>query len=279
VPALKSYEKSVAILRKGGYHVYLVEALLGLGRTRLALGDVGGAQAALEESLEEARHGQVRRVEAGALSALGELAWVLGQRRRAMDLHRQSIVLSRDIGNRLGVAESLVALAQHAAANGQPRQATRLLAAAASLRERAGAATPVTEARVSERVTTDLRRSLGTASFSAAWAAGAGLSLEQAVTEALGDQVRTAARLQVSNKLTPREVEVLQLLAAGKSNREVAAQLVLSVRTVERHVANVYLKIGATGRTARAIATAHALTHALTVPASADMAGGGMRAD
>jgi DNA-binding NarL/FixJ family response regulator len=66
----------------------------------------------------------------------------------------------------------------------------------------------------------------------------------------------------------------LQLLAAGKSNREIGEQLVLSVRTVERHVANVYQKIGAVGRTARAVATAHALTRGLTVPAGANMADG-----
>jgi predicted ATPase/DNA-binding CsgD family transcriptional regulator/DNA-binding XRE family transcriptional regulator len=276
--SVKSYEKGVAILRNGGYHIYLVEALLGLGQSRLALGDVGGARAALEESLEGARRGEARQVEAGTLSALGNLAWALGQHRRALDLQRESLVLSRDMGNRLGIAESLVALAKHAAMSGQPGRATRLFAAAASLRERAGVATPVTERRVSERLTADLRRTLGAASFSAAWAAGTHLSLEQAVAEALADETRPAARHQAPNELTPRELEVLQLLAAGKSNSEVAEQLVLSIRTVERHVANVYEKIGATGRTARALATAHALTHGLTVPTVPGMAGAGTRA-
>jgi DNA-binding CsgD family transcriptional regulator len=49
--------------------------------------------------------------------------------------------------------------------------------------------------------------------------------------------------------LTEREVEVLRLLAAGKSNREIGAELVLSVRTVERHITNIYAKIGAHSRT------------------------------
>lgn len=48
--------------------------------------------------------------------------------------------------------------------------------------------------------------------------------------------------------LTEREVEVLKLLAGGKSNVEIAELLVLSVRTVERHVANIYTKIGAHSR-------------------------------
>jgi len=58
--------------------------------------------------------------------------------------------------------------------------------------------------------------------------------------------------------LTPREAEVLRLVALGCSSREIAEVLVLSVRTVERHITNVYSKTGA--RT-RAQATAYALAH------------------
>jgi ATP/maltotriose-dependent transcriptional regulator MalT len=61
--------------------------------------------------------------------------------------------------------------------------------------------------------------------------------------------------------LTTREAQVLRLLAQGLSNEDIAHQLVLSVRTVERHIANAYAKIGAGGRTARAIATAWAHVH------------------
>jgi DNA-binding NarL/FixJ family response regulator len=64
--------------------------------------------------------------------------------------------------------------------------------------------------------------------------------------------------------LSPREAEVLRLVARGLSNEDIARQLVLSVRTVERHVANVYAKIGASGRTARAIATSWAHSHGAT---------------
>jgi DNA-binding NarL/FixJ family response regulator len=66
--------------------------------------------------------------------------------------------------------------------------------------------------------------------------------------------------------LTPREIEVLRLIAAGKSNQEIAAILVLSVRTVERHISNIYAKIGASGAVARATATAYAFHHGLTQP-------------
>ena len=60
--------------------------------------------------------------------------------------------------------------------------------------------------------------------------------------------------------LTPREVEVLCLLAQGNSNRAIADSLSLSVHTVERHVVNCYRKVGVHGR---AEATAYALRHDL----------------
>ena len=60
--------------------------------------------------------------------------------------------------------------------------------------------------------------------------------------------------------LTQREVEVLRLIASGKSNAEIAAEVVLSVRTVERHISNIY---GKTNSHSRSEATAFAFTHGL----------------
>jgi DNA-binding CsgD family transcriptional regulator/pimeloyl-ACP methyl ester carboxylesterase len=60
--------------------------------------------------------------------------------------------------------------------------------------------------------------------------------------------------------LTEREIEVLQLLAAGLSNRVIAERLVISVRTVETHVAHIYAKLGVTTRVA---ATAQAISRGL----------------
>ena len=58
--------------------------------------------------------------------------------------------------------------------------------------------------------------------------------------------------------LTPREVEVLEHLAQGKTNREIARELVLSERTVQRHISNIYAKIQVRNR---AEATTFALRH------------------
>lgn len=64
-----------------------------------------------------------------------------------------------------------------------------------------------------------------------------------------------------SSSLTPRESEVLKLLASGRSNREIAVALFLSEKTVEHHVSRIY---GKTGVENRAAATAYAIHHNLT---------------
>jgi DNA-binding NarL/FixJ family response regulator len=60
--------------------------------------------------------------------------------------------------------------------------------------------------------------------------------------------------------LSGREVEVLRLVASGKSNREIASTLVISEHTVARHVQNIYAKLGLSSRAA---ATAFAFEHEL----------------
>ena len=71
-------------------------------------------------------------------------------------------------------------------------------------------------------------------------------------------QPLTEARLP--NGITAREAEVLWLIAAGRTNQEIADDLVLSVRTVERHISTIYEKLGVHGRSARASAAAVAVS-------------------
>jgi DNA-binding CsgD family transcriptional regulator/pimeloyl-ACP methyl ester carboxylesterase len=70
----------------------------------------------------------------------------------------------------------------------------------------------------------------------------------------------TAGGRGTAARLTPRELEVLRLVAAGESNGQIAARLNRSINTVERHVANLYRKIDARGR---ADATAYAIRNGL----------------
>ena len=60
--------------------------------------------------------------------------------------------------------------------------------------------------------------------------------------------------------LSAREAEVLHLLAAGKTNRAIAAELGISERTVDRHVSNIFTKLDVSSRSA---ATAYAYEHDL----------------
>ena len=62
------------------------------------------------------------------------------------------------------------------------------------------------------------------------------------------------------HRLTARELQVLRLLAAGKTNHAIASHLVLSDKTVDRHVSNLYAKLGVSSRAA---ATAYAYQHRL----------------
>jgi DNA-binding NarL/FixJ family response regulator len=117
------------------------------------------------------------------------------------------------------------------------------------------------------------RSALGVGDFAAAWAEGRAMPLEQAVADALEalaarpgpgpvDEGGAPAgpgrgrRKRLAWGLTEREAEVLRLVAAGKTDRQIAADLVLSERTVGRHLANVYNKLGVSSRAA---ATAFAL--------------------
>jgi len=62
------------------------------------------------------------------------------------------------------------------------------------------------------------------------------------------------------DELTPREVEVLRLLASGLSNAQMAEKLIISPRTVHAHVRSIYSKLGITSRSS---ATRYAIDHKL----------------
>jgi DNA-binding NarL/FixJ family response regulator len=114
----------------------------------------------------------------------------------------------------------------------------------------------------------ETRRALGLACVEVGDVDGAELALSSslAVFERIGataEAARTAGLLGTrppAAGLTRREVEVLRLVAAGKSNREIAAELYLSVKTVGRHLSNIFGNIEVTSRAA---ATAFAYEHGL----------------
>ena len=84
--------------------------------------------------------------------------------------------------------------------------------------------------------------------------AALGAAPDLARAEALAGELGTSD----AHGLTARELEVLRMVAAGETNRAIAAELVLSERTVDRHVSNIFAKLGVGSRTA---ATAFAYEH------------------
>ena len=64
----------------------------------------------------------------------------------------------------------------------------------------------------------------------------------------MGEAVRQRNDDSLPGGLTEREAQVLRMVASGNTNREVAEELILSIRTMERHIGNIYSKIGARGR-------------------------------
>jgi DNA-binding NarL/FixJ family response regulator len=91
---------------------------------------------------------------------------------------------------------------------------------------------------------------------------GAGLYRDQAAAVIAGLSVNLGPPPQeasLPHGLTAREVEVLWLIAAGRTNQEIARELVLSIRTVERHISTIYEKLGLEGRAARASAASIAV--------------------
>jgi ATP/maltotriose-dependent transcriptional regulator MalT len=144
------------------------------------------------------------------------------------------------------LAEGLLAFA-----DGDREAARRNLEDAVDLYERSGARLDAARARV------ELARTLRALERFAA-AQDEAQAAARTLRELGAEPERAGDGGSSPDGLTLREREVLRLLAQGRSNQEIAAELVLSVRTVERHISNVYGKIGASGKAARAAAASYA---------------------
>jgi DNA-binding CsgD family transcriptional regulator len=167
--------------------------------------------------------------------------------------------------------EHLQALANSAAGNlaagaGAPERARPLLEDAVDLFNRCGA--PFEAARARLALARALRqagrrpaaRDEAQAARKAFERLGAAHGVERAARLLAGLEDKAGTQPASAVGLTPRELEVLRLLAAGLTNREIAARLVISEHTVHRHVTNLYRRLGVSSRTA---ATSYAHRHGL----------------
>jgi non-specific serine/threonine protein kinase len=246
-----SAAQSVADQRLGGILAGWV--LINLAVIARTHGDHALATTRLEEGLGLERDVGYTEGMILALGDLGDLARDQGDHTRALGCYREALDLGRGHPGTRVVTEVIEAVGIMAAAGGQAERGARLLSAAGAQRDRLGLRYRVKENHIAlEQAVAAARSALGEHAFAAAWAVGRTLSPGQAVSEAQDALVPSAGSPRGS--LTPREVEILRLVALGMSNPAIAAELFLSVRTVENHVAHILAKLGVQTRTAAAIA-------------------------
>jgi non-specific serine/threonine protein kinase len=154
-----------------------------------------------------------------------------------------------------GGARFLAGVAVLASAHGGAAHAARLFGAAEVLRAEVGLALAWPERDVYERAVAVARATIGDAAFSAAWETGrtagrvAALADIEAVLAAAEGPPPADDAGPGGERLTPREEEVVRLLAAGKTNAEIADALFISPRTASTHVTNILGKLGVASRT------------------------------
>jgi predicted ATPase/DNA-binding CsgD family transcriptional regulator/tetratricopeptide (TPR) repeat protein len=248
-------EAALAVMRGIDQQWGVARTLLGLGDLARLTGDAHAARRRYEEALAILRQVNARPEIARCLAGLGRIAMDQGEIAVGRQHLTRSIELSRSIGSRIGTIRGVEAFAALAVAEGHPERAVRLAAAAAALRE--AAHLPPRPAAWADRYLA-AARDLGEGEAGRLWEQGSGLDASSAVELALegGPQPATgsasatppAGRLATPGGLTPRELEIVALIAKGHSNRAIGEELVISPATAARHVANIMLKLGFSSR-------------------------------
>jgi DNA-binding CsgD family transcriptional regulator len=216
----------------------------GLARLRLAQGRLAAADAALRTTLTATEQALQRAPLLAARVDVAEAAADAGTA-LACATELTSIAATYRTPGLEAMAEQATGTACLAA--GDPHGALGRLRAACLQWHQLGARYEAARTRVR------LARALGSAGDRDAAAreidAARGVLTELGARDDLAALNATAGRRDRPGGLSAREIEVLRLVAAGASNRAIAQELTISVRTVERHIANIFVKVGAASRT------------------------------
>jgi predicted ATPase/DNA-binding CsgD family transcriptional regulator len=267
------YEEALAISRELGSASILRSCMDCLGASHLIQRDPERALPFLEESAALCREAGDRTLLPLVVNDLGWAALFGGDLDRAEALHKESLALSKELGGSLGTPIFLEGLACDAGAKGEFEKAARLFGAAQVLREAWGVPLEPALRPLEEPYLVGARSQLDESTWSAVWEEGRAMSMEAAFEYALSEgepstiTPSSAASVQPTTSasehtagLTPREVEVLGLVAEGLTSAQVAHRLFLSPRTVHRHLSSIYRKLGVSSRAA---ATRFAVEHGL----------------
>ena len=261
-------KEALALLHQVGEPVWEGMALRRLGEIASRRGDRDGAAAWHEAAFTIWRQLDHPWGIPDALRTLADDALARGDVDTARVRYQASLVRWRDLQERLHMSGCFAGLARVALATDQTEAAARLFGVISALDAAMGYAPPRDLRTVIAAATDATRAALGATAFDAARDEGGALSLEQAVAVALAvaaPEVEVDATLalarhepsaqappQPGTALTPREREVLRMMASGRSNQNIADTLFLSVGTVKVHVTHILAKLGVTSRTAAA---------------------------
>ncbi|MBO4253106.1 LuxR family transcriptional regulator [Streptomyces griseorubiginosus] len=211
--------------------------------------DAGTRALAAAEGLGE------RWTRARLLMVLGRRAWERGEQPEAEERTLSALKALRGFSDGIGVAHMAEQLAWITASAGDHQRAGRFLGAARALREDAGITGAAGDPHHKEfhaQCAAQVHHALGPAGYEKALAAGAAIDgAEQLIAYALGTTDSGAgpgASRADTTGLTRREEEVVALVARGMTNRRIAAELVLSPRTVDNHVNRILTKLGFSSR-------------------------------
>ena len=255
-PARERIERALALsdgagTAEGAERTNHSEQLLMLGDVASAAGDLAEAAARYEAAAARARADGFDWYLSDVLPGLGNVALLRGDVARAEGLYREALPVAERFGDILRLAGALVGLAAVAAARGQAELAARRIGAAEARYEIAGTVPFRRDERVFEGAVATARRALGEVRYRAAHELGRTEPLEAIVAAPeVADPHAPVGPPATPHGLTPREVEVVRLVAAGLSNAEIAETLFLSVPTVKRHLTNILSKLEIPSRSA-----------------------------
>ena len=225
--------------------------LFQLALAQVYLGDPAAVETGRRSVAVSETHGE-RLTRAYAMWVLGLAAWLRGSPEESAALMGAALEIHRDFNDHAGVVMALEVLAWSTAASGDHERAALLLGALRPLSRELSSSSAGAFAEPHARCAEAIVEALGPAAYDKALAEGGSYdSLPRAIALALGtEESPRQAVADISPKaLSRREREVAALVAEGMSNRQIAAAIGRSPRTVTGHVENILAKLGLVSRT------------------------------
>ncbi len=183
-----------------------------------------------------------------ALTTRARVATAQGQAGQAERDAHAALACGVEVQAYLGIPDTMDCLAGLAADVGSHPEAARLFGAAAAMRQRTGEVRfQIYQADYDASVAA-LRTAMGEGDFESAWAEGAALSTEEAITYAQRGRGERKRPTRGWASLTPTELDVVRLASEGLSNKDIGTRLFVSPRTIQSHLTHVYTKLGLTSR-------------------------------